>query len=600
MDNILEKAVHNQGDVHPNGKWYWEQSARGGKGDWRNIPKNGKTPKSSAVSAPKQELATDKPIEEVTVQYDAPKAKIQYQTKKPKYEFLVPEKWEYTVGEGRLVRQERKKVRSVYSKEDDASIIKLVSNHGSNAYGRMIAYEEAMARGIAEDKIDVSGTLQDEWDRSDRKVENKKRLERALNKESDATERVYDMSLLEGMDIDAFMEKFPNGDTGWKSPSDKRVKEEFNNLSTPYDRQRYDAFLDYQKRKDPYYMSVKKQLQKLNKDFAAFLLASPRALFVSAGGAGVGKSTSLRNIQELLGQTRYTDDDHPYDYILMGRDVQDEKDFMRLLHKHNGKIMVFDDKDKLLTSSAKGIVSTMKAIGDGNPDNRVFDGPDGQEIFTGKLVFLTNKDEDTLNQDEDHKAIQSRAIKNDIRLTVNEIIEVLGERYKTMGKLTQVTGAEEQEVRKKVYDIIVDNKSKLDPAKFTVRKFEDALSAVDAELLSQKLSQSGNGFRAAFGDDQDWEITIMTELNKGISQIDIQKAYDYKNDKRIVTPETVATWKALYKKDPAKFVELFGEEIVKVIKETKSDKKSEEKEIKKAIENEFSEMTLEQAESLLL
>jgi hypothetical protein len=169
-----------------------------------------------------------------------------------------------------------------------------------------------------------------------------------------------------------------------------------------------------------------------------------------------------------------------------------------------------------------------------------------------------------------------------------------------MGKLTQVTGAEEQEVRKKVYDIIVDNKSKLDPAKFTVRKFEDALSAVDAELLSHKLSQSGNGFRAAFGDDQDWEITKMTELNKGISQIDIQKAYDYKNDKQIVTPETVATWKALYKKDPVKFVELFGEEIVKVIKETKSDKKSEEKEIKKAIENEFSEMTLEQAESLLL
>lgn len=32
----LEKA-HQQGDTHPNGKWYWETSAAGGKGDWRVI-----------------------------------------------------------------------------------------------------------------------------------------------------------------------------------------------------------------------------------------------------------------------------------------------------------------------------------------------------------------------------------------------------------------------------------------------------------------------------------------------------------------------------------------------------------------------------------
>lgn len=594
-NNILEKAKHVQGDLHPNGKWYWEETAAGGKGDWRNLPKDKKV--TAAKPAP---AAVEKPAEKKEEKYDAPTPKVQYKTKKPKYEFRVPEHWEFKGAGGRLIEQKRSKVREVYHKEDDASIIKLVSNQKSNAYGRMIAYEEAMARGIAEDKLDVSGTLQSEWDKSDRKIDNAKKLENALKKEADETEEVYDMSLLEGMDIDAFMEKFPNGDTGWKSPNDKRVQEEFHKLATRFDRQRYDAFLDYQKRKDPYYMSVQKQLQQLNKDFAAFLLTSPRALFISSGGAGVGKSTSLKNIQELLGQTRYTDDDHPYDYILMGKDVQDEKDFMRLLHKHNGKIMVFDDKDKLLTSTAKGIVSTMKAIGDGNPDARVFDGPEGQEIFTGKLVFLTNKDEDTLNADEDHKAIQSRASKNDIRLTVNEVLEVLSERYKTMGRLTQVSGAEEQNVRKKVYDIIVDNKSQLDPAKFTVRKFEDVLQKVDAELVSQKLAQSGNGFKASFGEDQDWEITVMRELNKGEGKIDIQKAYDDSKDKEMVTSETVDKWKELYKKDPAKFVELFGNEIVKVINETKPDKKSEDAKIKKAIDNEFSEMTLEQAENLLL
>ena len=43
-DDLLEKA-HNQGDVHPNGKWYWESSANGGRGDWRTI-------KGASKSAP--------------------------------------------------------------------------------------------------------------------------------------------------------------------------------------------------------------------------------------------------------------------------------------------------------------------------------------------------------------------------------------------------------------------------------------------------------------------------------------------------------------------------------------------------------------------
>lgn len=42
----LAKA-HKDGDVHPNGKWYWNSSANGGKGDWRVIRKN-KTQGSSA------------------------------------------------------------------------------------------------------------------------------------------------------------------------------------------------------------------------------------------------------------------------------------------------------------------------------------------------------------------------------------------------------------------------------------------------------------------------------------------------------------------------------------------------------------------------
>ena len=54
-DGTLEKA-HNQGDIHPNGKWYWESSANKGKGDWRTIKRAGdSTPAVSTKSQPKEE-----------------------------------------------------------------------------------------------------------------------------------------------------------------------------------------------------------------------------------------------------------------------------------------------------------------------------------------------------------------------------------------------------------------------------------------------------------------------------------------------------------------------------------------------------------------
>lgn len=51
-ENGFEKA-HKQGDLHPNGKWYWESSAAGGKGDWRTI--GGRRHKASQVSVSTEE-----------------------------------------------------------------------------------------------------------------------------------------------------------------------------------------------------------------------------------------------------------------------------------------------------------------------------------------------------------------------------------------------------------------------------------------------------------------------------------------------------------------------------------------------------------------
>ena len=41
-EELLEKA-HQDGDMHPNGKWVWVSSANGGRGDWRTL--NGRTHK---------------------------------------------------------------------------------------------------------------------------------------------------------------------------------------------------------------------------------------------------------------------------------------------------------------------------------------------------------------------------------------------------------------------------------------------------------------------------------------------------------------------------------------------------------------------------
>lgn len=60
----FEKAKHQDGDMHPNGKWVWRSSANGGKGDWRvaSPSKRGGT-KTNATSAPPKKDETKLPSE---------------------------------------------------------------------------------------------------------------------------------------------------------------------------------------------------------------------------------------------------------------------------------------------------------------------------------------------------------------------------------------------------------------------------------------------------------------------------------------------------------------------------------------------------------
>lgn len=59
-DDLLEKA-HNHGDVHSNGKWYWESSANGGKGDWRTIKGAGKAAPANNSAKPQPKVEEKKP-----------------------------------------------------------------------------------------------------------------------------------------------------------------------------------------------------------------------------------------------------------------------------------------------------------------------------------------------------------------------------------------------------------------------------------------------------------------------------------------------------------------------------------------------------------
>ena len=549
--------------------------------------------------------------------YDAPTPTVTYkQAPDPKVEFRVPEEWQATGRDGKLHDQNRETYRKLYAdttKMDDAKLIKILNNKNGNENVRMLAYEEAMHRGIPENKIDVSGTLQGAWDKAKRKYD-------TLHSDDDGEDSeeefiTYDMSALKGMDVDAFMKQFPNGDTGWTEKDDSRVQKEFNKFQTLSDRQRYDAFLDFQKRRDPLYAAPKKQLQGLNRQFFCFMTAGKKPLMVSAGGAGAGKTTGFLRSADAAGFTRFDPNKHQpgdgdYDFYIASKDIDDEKDFRNMLAEHNGKLIVFDDKDKLLMSTASATVSLMKSIADGNKDMRVFKNPKTgkEEIFTGQLLFITNKTMDALQKDEDHKAIMSRAVKNDARFTINENIELLRDRYKKMGeKMTSAADAnEEQEIRQKLFDIITDNVDKLDPDKFTVRKFTEALDYIDGVVATNKQAEESDDAEELFGSTVNWEREVLNILNKA-EETDIEKALPpYSVTKKIDVSEMddVAKKKMLefHKKNPKEFAELFGDEVLKIIN-NKSEKDvvedKDEEEVKKAFQDSIGEMSLNEAEDII-
>ena len=74
-DDLFEKA-HVNGEVHPNGKWVWNSSAVGGKGDWRVINKKNKSVENSESKGVKQFSKNNKNIKEYAKETSTEKLKL--------------------------------------------------------------------------------------------------------------------------------------------------------------------------------------------------------------------------------------------------------------------------------------------------------------------------------------------------------------------------------------------------------------------------------------------------------------------------------------------------------------------------------------------
>lgn len=614
----IEKAKWQIGEVRVDSKGVAHECYGyddNGKAQIRRVKKNGgAAPKPTSDTSKKTPAAsttsTQKTEDKKPAPYDAPTPKVTYSkrpAKEVEVQVRVPVTFKYRGADGKIKEGKRETYRKAYANMKEEGLLKFLNNRNNSPEMRMMAWEEAQARGIDESKIDVSGSLQRRWDKAKQEYDF---LHQSDKVEDEETYLSFNTTIFDTFDWKKFAQEFPDGDKGWMNKEDDRVQKQFNGLKTKLDRQQYDAFKDIMKRNERYYEPWQEVLQDLGRDFLMFTNDNVNSVFVSTGGAGAGKTYTLKKVFSLRDLKPLEPGDDPedadYDYVMISADVDNDKEFADVLHKYNGKIIVFDDKDKLLTTRSGKLINMMKAIGDSDKKNRKFkNSEDKDEYFTGKLIFISNKSKETLYKNEDMKAVMSRAVTNDIDYTVNETLEVLANRYMTMepDAMADVKADDpelEKEYRQKAFDIIMDMSDKLDPMTFTVRKFKNIMTKLNNNYLVEKMNGINEDFGYVIGKPKDFERIVVTELEKSMGNEDtyFEKAV-FKKEVDALTDEQKEIYKKLYKKDLKTFVELFGNQIIDIINGKAKPTDQTEDEVKKAFENQLGGMTLDEAENLL-
>lgn len=579
-----------------------------------------------------------------------PTPKIQYKTKKPEVDVDSDTFEDYDVP----TPQGRKKVvittfRKFLTTKTDDDLLKTLNNTSAkaDAIKRHLAYEEAMARGIPEDKIDVRGSLTNLW----RKYKTEKELQDYNNREFNEDEALplnYDWK---GLDHEKIMhDVFEDGtDPAWLDEKSDIVKKTFK-TDTLSGRQRYDTFKDYYQRDPnlvPGYLTAQNKVNELYGQMWNWAKNPKSPLFVSAGGAGAGKTYGFREVvsEDLsLPELEPTDDPNNTDWawVMLNDDAaEDKKALEATLAKYNGTfmgsdgreyphILFFDDADKLLTTGQKDLVALMKKINDNNPKNRTFTNPKTgkTEVWKGKIIITTNKDLAKLSENNDTQAVLTRASKSDIHFTRNETMELLADRYEKMAlnKAQPIldelglTEEEDAQLRQDVFDFMLDHVTEADPRKFSPRVFESIIEQyADKWKNGGKPRKTGKG---TIGTDVPWKIAALSLLKA--EDVDIEKAHDYDDsmysnqamlDRKKNLEEFMAhakkngTYDKFFSQEAQNLI-LFGpsEEDEKKAAERakKSEKKSKKKAAKKANKGSDdtkkgfdNEMSLDEAESIL-
>jgi len=492
-EETFEKAVSRQvGDTHPNGKWVWTEY-KPGKFDWRPI-KGNKTQQSGgngSSSGGDDGGATKKTAS--TSQIAGAKAK----AAKPmnSQQLLV---WA--------------------QKTSDDNLLKVANSKNGNAQMRKIAYDALEQRGFDMSQVDTSGTLAQLMKMTGKgsastNTSGDDGEDAVADTNDDATVDIDDDSD-GGVDDDKITEKW------YLNRNDDRVKKAFN-LKTKEGRIKYDQFVYKMKKKEKDYKNPVEVIQDLNEQYLEFLDNDEQRFMISAGGAGIGKSYGFNKMAELLNMKPFEEGDSPgdgdYD-IFEAPDVNSGKQLLNILKAHNGKIIVFDDNDKVLTRA--DCASVMKKA-TATTGRRIVGDPDDVKQnfeFTGRIIIMTNKDLAQLSETEDTKAIISRAMMvSEIYMTVPETIEVMESRYQdyefpSAPRLDDE--AEDKKERDEIMSLIKKNQKNIDPSQFTTRTFQEILTN-KRKVDKANEKRSNPAFASLIGSkNKDWKEVALGVLTK--------------------------------------------------------------------------------------
>lgn len=499
MSDIIEKArtaVQRQvGDAHPKNPGLVWTEYQPGKFDWR------KKGTSSASTSTK-------------VDHAASDGDDKGGTKTPS----KPSSSQVANAKARQGKMDTAKLIDWAAKTSDANLLKVASNPQGNAMMRKVAYDALKDRDYDMTKVNTSGTLQS--------------LLKMVQDggSSSGQTKVAPTAAGTSVDIDDDADEGGNDDgeiteKWYLNPNDDRVKKLFN-LKTKAGRIKYDQFLYKMKKKEKDYMKPVEVIQDLNEQYLEFLDNDEQRFMISAGGAGIGKSYGFNKIAELLNKKPYDPDtdkpgDDDYD-IFEAPDVNSGKQLLNILKAHNGKIIVFDDNDKVLRRAdcasvmKKATATTGKRIvGDPDDIKQNFE-------FTGRIMIMTNKNLAKLATDEDTKAIISRAMMvSEIYLTVPETIEVMKSRFqdyefKQAPRLDDEN--EDKKERQEILDLIVKNQKNIDPAQFTTRTFQEILVS-KRKVDNANAKRKNAAFASLIGsEDKDWKEKAVASLTKAYEE----------------------------------------------------------------------------------